>query len=78
VLFDAAGFSVPVPRVEGEVLRHRLVGVQPHLRQSEFGRVLFGAREQQPTVAASLGARRDGNRLEQQSTHTLECSSAVP
>jgi hypothetical protein len=35
-------------RIEAEVLGHRLVGVQPHLGESEFGGVAFGAVKEEP------------------------------
>ena len=65
VLRSAINFEVAHPRVEREVLRHRRVGVEPDLGNTELDGLALCVRQQGPAVTASLQPRVYRNVLDQ-------------
>src|SRR5579875_1872826 len=62
----AAGLGVPVPGVVGNVLGHRLVGVEPDLAEAGRGSPLFRMPEQPGPDPAALRSGQHRNVLQQQ------------
>src|SRR5450631_4266534 len=62
---DPSALDVPLPRIELEVLRHRRIRVEAHLRQAEFDCVPFGTIKKRSPVPTTLGTRQDRKVLEE-------------
>nr|WP_205862440.1 alpha/beta hydrolase-fold protein [Planosporangium thailandense] len=66
VLLCPMGLDVPASGVVGEVLGHRLIGVEPHLAHTLPACVVLGQGQQSGTDTPPLRARRDGDVLQEQ------------
>src|ERR1700722_5556493 len=66
VLVGPVRLDVSAPRVVGEVLGHRRVGVEADLAQAQATGVLLGPRQQAAADPAALGRGPDGQVLYQQ------------